>query len=515
MDDPTDEHLATTVAQLRQRIADLEASAAVLDSLLDCIITMDADGKVIEFNTASERTLGYTKADAIGRALTDLIKPPPLRDAHAAGLARYLVTGEGPLIGKLIEMTAMQSDGSEIPVELAITAVRSDKSPIFTSVLRDITERHRAEEAIRQRAQLSALGAAVGLSLTSTESLARALQQCAEALVTHMGAAFARIWTLNERDGVLELQASAGLYAHVNGPHEKERSRSDNSRLGASRGQPHLTNAVIGDSEVSDQDRARREGMVAFAGHPLIVGGRVVGVMAPLCPACALRLRHLDDGVCGRSHCAGHRTPPNRRRAADRRRAHAVRARVRDLGHGPHHRSAPMVRDRRTPVWPAARHVWRHLRGIRRAHSSRRSGVRARDDWEGHEIWRRCSTQHRSVWPDGTVRWLSGAGRVLLGLHGEPVRAVGITQDVTERHTLEEQYQQAQKMEAIGRLAGGVAHDFNNLLIVILGYCELLLADLGPDDPRHADTAEIQRAGARAAGLTCQLLASAASRSSS
>ena len=114
---------------------------------------------------------------------------------------------------------------------------------------------------------------------------------------------------------------------------------------------------------------------------------------------------------------------------------------------------------------------------------------------------------HRTIRPDGTLRWLSGAGRTLLDEHGRPLRGVGISQDVTERHTLEAQFQQAQKMEAVGRLAGGVAHDFNNLLTVILGFCELLLAGVGPDDPQRIDITEIQKAGTRAARLTNQLLA--------
>jgi PAS domain S-box-containing protein len=128
--------------------------AAILDSVLDCIVTMDANGTVIEFNSAAARTFGYTKEEAIGRSLADLIVPPRFRERHRAGLAHYLATGEGPLIGKLIEIRAMRSDGAELPVELAITAIRSGSAMLFTGVLRDITARQQAEA---NRARLAAI----------------------------------------------------------------------------------------------------------------------------------------------------------------------------------------------------------------------------------------------------------------------------------------------------------------------------------------------------------------------
>ncbi|MGZ5258996.1 MAG: response regulator [Burkholderiales bacterium] len=129
----------------------------------------------------------------------------------------------------------------------------------------------------RNRAQLAA---AVGLALADSDAFAHALQRCAEALVTHLGAALARIWTLNEPGGVLELQASAGLYTHLNGPHGRVPLGQFKIGWIARDRKPYLTNSVIGDPDIDDQEWAQREGIVAFAGHQLIVDDRVVGVMA-------------------------------------------------------------------------------------------------------------------------------------------------------------------------------------------------------------------------------------------
>jgi two-component system CheB/CheR fusion protein len=135
--------------------ATLEALNRVfLDSALDCIITMDATGCVREFNPASERVFGFTRAEAIGKELAELIIPPRIRERHRQGLAHYLKTGEGPLLGKLIEIEALRRDGAEILVQLAISAIEIDGSPVFTAYLRDITERRRAEDANRRLAAI-------------------------------------------------------------------------------------------------------------------------------------------------------------------------------------------------------------------------------------------------------------------------------------------------------------------------------------------------------------------------
>src|SRR5438105_9584097 len=126
----------------------------VLENALDCIITMDAEGRVVEFNPAAVRTFGFSREEAVGKELAELIIPPGLREQHRRGLAKYLKTGEGPVIGKRIEIIGVRKDGSEILVELAITAIKIDHAPIFTAYLRDISDRKRSEEASRQLAAI-------------------------------------------------------------------------------------------------------------------------------------------------------------------------------------------------------------------------------------------------------------------------------------------------------------------------------------------------------------------------
>jgi two-component system CheB/CheR fusion protein len=138
----------------RSRIPHGGLERALLDSALDCIISMDAAGCVIEFNPAAERVFGYSRDQAVGRELASLIIPPAMRDRHRDGLRHFLATGEGPVLGKRIEITGIRADGSEILLELAITPLRIENETVFTAYLRDITDRSRGQEASRRLAAI-------------------------------------------------------------------------------------------------------------------------------------------------------------------------------------------------------------------------------------------------------------------------------------------------------------------------------------------------------------------------
>lgn len=121
---------------------------AILESALDCILTMDHHGVIVDWNPAAERTFGYPEDKAVGAEMAELIIPPRLRERHRRGLAKYLKTGKGKLIGSRLELSALRADGSEFPVELAISLIEVGGTPMFTAYLRDITVRKRIEQLL-------------------------------------------------------------------------------------------------------------------------------------------------------------------------------------------------------------------------------------------------------------------------------------------------------------------------------------------------------------------------------
>jgi two-component system cell cycle sensor histidine kinase/response regulator CckA len=143
---------------------------AILDSALDCIITMNHEGHVVDWNPAAEQTFGFTQEEILGNDMAALIIPEKYRERHRQGLAHYLETGDGPALGQRREMSGLHASGKEFPVELTINRIEiADQPPLFTAYIRDLTDRRRleeklrlSEEQLRQSQKLEAIGQLAG-----------------------------------------------------------------------------------------------------------------------------------------------------------------------------------------------------------------------------------------------------------------------------------------------------------------------------------------------------------------
>jgi diguanylate cyclase (GGDEF)-like protein/PAS domain S-box-containing protein len=161
--------------------------ALILDSALDCILTADHEGRVIEFNAAARRLFGYTRSEILGREVADTIVPPALRDELRRCLRDFVMTGENPDLGRRRETALMQADGTLVPVEVVVVPAYVKGRVILTAYIRDLSERRRGERlaAARQRATHA---------LTASLSLAEAAPAVLDALVQGLGGSEARLW---------------------------------------------------------------------------------------------------------------------------------------------------------------------------------------------------------------------------------------------------------------------------------------------------------------------------------
>ena len=358
---------------------------------------------------------------------------------------------------------------------------------------------------LNEKRRLAELAGEVGVALTRRNELGEILQSCSESMVQHLDAALARIWMLNEKNTALEPRGSAVTVELSAGV---QPGQAIVRRIARDR-RPYQTNTVLEELSAQEQDWARREGVVAFAGYPLIVEDRLVGVMAVFTrrelPEATIRTLaaiagSLALGIQGKWAETVLRESEERFRQLAENISEVFwmtdRAKGEVLYVSPAYeticgRPCQSLLKRPNPF-------------LETIHPDDRPRVYATLQSEPEVPY---ELEYRIVRPDGSVRWIRDRAFPVRDAAGLVIRVAGVAEDVTEKCQLEMQLRQSQKMQAIGRLAGGVAHDFNNLLSVIFGHSALLAISSPSQEQLQHSVAEINRAAERAAALTRQLLA--------
>ncbi len=155
--DMTESRLAQETLRESEQLA-----RGIIDTALDAFVQIDESGRIRNWNSQAEKIFGWSHGEAVGQKLGELIIPEIHRADHASGIARFLSTGEGPILGRRIEIEALRRDGREIKVELSVTALRRRDGVVFNGFLRDLTDRIAAEDRIRQAEKMEAVGQLTG-----------------------------------------------------------------------------------------------------------------------------------------------------------------------------------------------------------------------------------------------------------------------------------------------------------------------------------------------------------------
>lgn len=267
---------------------------SILDDAHEAFVSMDAGGFITDWNREAERTFGWSREDVIGRVLADTIVPERFRGAHLAGLQRYLETGEGPVLGVRLELSAVHREGHEFPVELTITAVHTDGRPSFHAFLHDISARKFSERLlVAQRAVTHALASAA----TPAEAIEALLRALGESMDWELGA----YWAADTSEGVLRRAASWSAPAIAAEEFERE-----SGELGLARGvglpgraweqrEPVWVQDFAAETSFPRMEAARQAGLHAAICVPVLRGGDVVGVIEFLTRDLRLHDRSVSD----------------------------------------------------------------------------------------------------------------------------------------------------------------------------------------------------------------------------
>jgi PAS domain S-box-containing protein len=248
---------------------------AYLQAALDAVIVADASGRVVEFNPAAERIFGYTREEALGQALAELIVPPSLRERHKRAFARFIETGETRLLGRRIELTGMRADGSEFPVELALS--RAEGEPLLIcGAVRDVSDAKRAEDDLRkladEHAALRRVATLVAEQASPTEVFAAVAEEVRQTLDVPLIE-----MSRYELDGTIVVIGAAGKHPFRTGTHWPLDGPTV-SQMVLQTGRPAKVH--YDDLQGTIAEAARQAGLRTGLGVPIVVDGAIWGVIA-------------------------------------------------------------------------------------------------------------------------------------------------------------------------------------------------------------------------------------------
>jgi PAS domain S-box-containing protein len=240
----------------------------ILKSISDALFTLDREWRFTYLNPQAEGLLQKSAGDLLGKLVWDEF-PVEAGSGFDTNFRRAFETQTTLSFEEYYESLKTWFEVTVYPYPEGLSVY-----------FRDISSRKEVEAAFQEQIRLAKLITEISQALTHKATLPEMLHSCTEALVNILGVSFARIWTFNRATNMLVLQASSGKYTHLDGPHSQIPLGSFKIGWIAEHRQPHLTNSVRGDSMIADQEWAARENMVAFAGYPLVLDDRLLGVVA-------------------------------------------------------------------------------------------------------------------------------------------------------------------------------------------------------------------------------------------
>lgn len=432
-------------------------------SAKDAIIMMDERGLVNFWNPASEKIFGYSEQEMLGKPLHDIIAPEPYLSQYKSAADDFRKHGIGNAVGNTMEVEARHKDGTPVPVELSLARMNLEGKWGAVGVIRDISERKKAETALRE-----------------SETRYRTLfEQSQDAIYILYNERFMRI---NQR--------FSDLFGYQ--PEEVYNPEFNFMQL------------VADESRGLIEERLRRlqNGENLEPVYEFIAknknGQRV------FCEVSASYVNY-ENGVATQ----GIIRDISARKAAEEEilklsqavEQSPVSVMLTDLDGNIEYVNQQFVKN---SGYQREEAIGQNPRFLKSGETTQEEYKVLWDTIKSGKTW---TGEFHNIKKNGELFWEETIIAPIFNSEGQATHFLALRQDVTQQKVLEEQFRQAQKMEAVGHLAGGIAHDFNNLLTVINGFSELLISRIDETSPMREDLLQIKQAGHRAGALTRQLLA--------